>query len=192
MKAPRASSASSHSARDQRAAPLSQSLDPAPDLAATFALTVLDGACIGRGWQGTTLTGSLRGIRADLALWRPARRRKCIWEHVLHAAYWKYAIARALVDGELEPFPRAPSNWPALPAPADEKAWKHDRALLAHFHDVVRAATASIPPEMYFVRRAGRQWAPAQYIAGAAAHDAYHTGQIQLLKRLATETGISR
>ncbi len=34
------------------------------------------------------------------AAWRPQADRHNIWEHVLHAAYWKYTVKRRLLWGE--------------------------------------------------------------------------------------------
>lgn len=146
----------------------------------------LDGAFAGRGWHGTTLTGSLRGLTPAQALRRPGRGRRCIWEIVLHAAYWKYA-ARCRITGTRPAggFPRSPANWPALPAPATAAAWRADVRLLKAMHAELRDAVAAIPPRRLAARTPSGAWRLAELIHGAAAHDAYHTGQIQLIKRLA-------
>ncbi len=155
----------------------------------------LDGAFLGKGWQGPTLTGSLRGVSATQALWRPGKGRKSIWEQALHAAYWKWTIARILAvaahgvehaESKFSTFPRSPSNWPALPERCDEPAWKRDRALLASVHRILIEQASAIPARRMLDRPSPKhKYAIGFYIAGAAAHDAYHTGQIQLLKRLA-------
>ncbi|QOI99231.1 MAG: DinB family protein [Phycisphaeraceae bacterium] len=157
------------------------------DPIAAFVAVVLDGSFTGQGWQGPTLSGSLRGVSSEQAQWSPSKSRKSIWRHVLHAAYWKHAVARALDPTDETAFPRRPSNWPNLPPKPDEKAWKADRALLAEMHDRLRRAAASIDTGLIHTRPRGRKWTYAQYLAGAAAHDAYHLGQIQLLKRLSRE-----
>jgi len=145
----------------------------------------LDGAFTGRGWQGTTLTGALRGLTAPQALRRPARGRHCIWEIVLHAAYWKYAV-RCRITGARPPggFARAPSNWPALPRPASEAAWRRDMRLLKEEHARLRDAVAALSPRSLAARTPSGAWRVGQMVFGVAAHDAYHTGQIQLIKRL--------
>jgi hypothetical protein len=48
------------------------------------------------------------------------------------------------------------------------------------------AAVAALPPNRLGARSPTGQWTYAQMIAGVAAHDAYHTGQIQLIKKLRT------
>jgi hypothetical protein len=138
-----------------------------------------------RGWHGTTLRGALRGVTPSLALWRPGPKRPTIWQLVLHAAYWKYAVRRRLTGmGETGGFPRKPSNWPAMPARPDLKAWKADVALLEQEHRLLVDAIAALPPEMLGRLSPKRKWTYAEEIHGVAAHDAYHCGQIQLIKKL--------
>jgi len=57
----------------------------------------LDEAFDRKGWHGANLRGSIRGMAADTAAWRPAPGRHNIWEIVVHAAYWKYAVRRRLL-----------------------------------------------------------------------------------------------
>jgi uncharacterized damage-inducible protein DinB len=147
-------------------------------------LDALDRAFDRKGWHGTTLRGALRGLAVETALFRPAPGRHNAWELLLHAAYWKYAVRRRLAGGAHNSFPRKPSNWPALPSPADGAALARDLALLGEEHERLREAVAAFPPGR-LDEPIGKPWTPAQLIQGATAHDLYHTGQIQLLKRLA-------
>jgi hypothetical protein len=145
----------------------------------------LDGAFTGRGWHGTTLSGSLRGVTPARAARRPARGRHCIWEIVLHAAYWKYAVRCRLTGSRpAGGFPRAPSNWPAVPRPATDAAWRADVRLLKTMHAELRDAVATLSPRRLAERTPSGAWRVAETVYGVAAHDAYHTGQIQLIKRL--------
>jgi DinB superfamily len=139
----------------------------------------------GTAWHGgPTSVGALRGVTAAQARWVPGRGRHSIWELTLHIAYWDYAVRRHL-EPDVPRFARSPANWPALPERPDERAWARDRALLADEHArLVRAVGRfsdrrwnRVPPE-------GRRWRYGEMIVGALAHEVYHTGQIQLLKRL--------
>jgi hypothetical protein len=147
-------------------------------------LEILDQNFDGRSWVGTPLRGALRGLTPRQLLWRPAPRRHCIWEVALHAAYWKYAVRRRIERGARGAFPRRPSNWPKLPARPDAKAWKADLALLAAEHRSLRETVARLSPERLGERSPKQAWTLCDQIHGVAAHDVYHTGQIQLLKRL--------
>ena len=134
-------------------------------------------------WHGTTLRGALRGLKPATALFRPAPDRHNIWEYVLHAAYWKYIARRRLADGPK--FPRRPSDWPRVPDDPTAKALKADLELLTEEHDRLRAGVAKFPARRLADRPTEKGPTYAQLILGVAAHDLYHTGQIQLLKRLA-------
>jgi len=145
----------------------------------------IEASFAGKAWQGPTLTGSLRGVTPRVALFRPARGRECIWEQVLHAAYWKYIVANTLSGSEAAGLGRSPANWPAVPEVPDVKAWKKDLALLRAMHERVIKAVEGLDTNRLDERPAGKKVRLVQFAAGIAAHDAYHTGQIQLLKRLA-------
>lgn len=142
---------------------------------------------LGRGgWHGgPTAAGALRGVSAADAVWRPAPGRKSIWDLTLHIAYWRYAVRRRLTREPTGGFPRAPANWPRVPAEPSTAAWRADVALLKTEHQRLVAAVASVPPRRYGeVLPGGKQWTVGELILGIAQHDAYHVGQIQMLKRL--------
>lgn len=146
-------------------------------------LDALDRGFDRKGWHGTGLRGSLRGITPRQALWRAGPGRPTIWQLLLHTAYWKYAVRRRLTGAAIGSFGRAPSNWPRLPEPTDAAALRRDIAFLEQEHRLLRAAIRAFPAAA-LTRRRGSTWTPAQEIQGVIAHDLYHTGQIQLLKRL--------
>jgi hypothetical protein len=149
-------------------------------------LKILDQAFDHHAWHGTNLRGSLRGLSAREAAWRPGRGRHNIWELALHCAYWKYAIRRRLLDEKRGAFAVNGSNFFARPADARERdqAWRADIALLEEEHLRLRAAVAAFPPKRLHLRTAPNGWTWFETIAGGASHDLYHAGQIQLLKRM--------
>lgn len=160
----------------------SQSKAPSPLIA--LLLRVLDQAYDQKSWHGTTLRGSLRGLTAGEVLWRPGPNRHNIWELTLHTAYWKYIVRRRLAGDSVGSFERKPSNWPDIPEPADGSAWKRDVSFLESEHRKLRDLVAGLRPEALQVRSPRGVWTAAEEIHGVAAHDLYHTGQIQLIKRL--------
>jgi DinB family protein len=147
-------------------------------------LEVVDQAFDQKAWHGTTLRGSLRGLTPEEAVWRPAPGRHNIWELALHTAYWKYAVSRRLAGEAIGSFGRKPSNWPAVPELANSRAWKRDVALLESEHRKLREVVGGLRPAQLDLRSPRGVWTNAQEIHGVAAHDLYHTGQIQLIKRL--------
>lgn len=153
------------------------------DPAVGLLLDALDEAFDRKSWHGPNLHASVRGLTAAQAAWRPATMRHNIWEIAVHAAYWKYAVRRTLTGVPRGSFPLKGSNW-FLRDGADAAAWRHDLQLLADEHRELRDAVAAIVPDRLgsVARRGGITY--AALIRGVAAHDVYHAGQIQLLKRL--------
>jgi hypothetical protein len=146
-------------------------------------LRALDEAYDHRAWHGTNLRGSLRGLTAAQALWRPAPGRHNIWEEVLHAAYWKYAVRQRLIGGKRGAFPLKGSNWFRSPDSAGSKEWNEAVLLLQQTHDALRQTAAQFPAAR-LNRAVHGPWPAFDAILGVAFHDIYHAGQIQLLKRL--------
>jgi hypothetical protein len=157
-----------------------QAVDPRIELL----LEILDQAFDRKGWHGTTLRGALRGVTAAQALWRPGPDRHNVWELTIHAAYWKYAVRRRLAGEAAGSFERKPSNWPDIPDPPDLKAWRKDIALLETEHGKLRQVVSGLSAADLERRSPKGVWTYAEEIHGVAAHDLYHTGQIQLIKRL--------
>ena len=145
-------------------------------------LAGLDEAFDRKSWHGPNLRGSIRGLDAAAASSRPGPGRHNIWELAVHAAYWKYAVWSRITGAKRGSFALPGSNWierPAAGCEPDAGAWRADVALLAAEHRKLRAAVASL---------AGAPLADRdqmlRLVRGVAAHDLYHAGQIQLLKRL--------
>jgi hypothetical protein len=150
-------------------------------------LRALDQAYDHRSWHGTNLRGSIRGVPVGLASWRPAPRRHNIWEIVVHAAYWKYATWRRLTDAPRGSFPHKGSDWfvrPVVSAGPSESVWRADIALLATMHRSLRAAVAGLSAADLSRKPKGGTTTREFLLTGIAAHDLYHAGQIQLLKKL--------
>jgi hypothetical protein len=148
-------------------------------------LFLIDTAYDHASWHGPNLRGSLRGVTPRQAAWRPAPGRHNIWELAVHAAYWKYVAWRRLTGSKRGSFPLAGSNWLPRPQEASVKAWRGDLALLEEIHRTLRDVVAALPPAA-LDRASGQRGVSNRALAtGVAAHDLYHAGQIQLLKRLA-------
>jgi hypothetical protein len=123
-------------------------------------------------------------VSAEQAAWRPAPDRHNVWELALHAAYWKYASRRRLTGEKRGAFPAGGSNWFRRPESATEKAWRADLALLDREHRRLRAAVAATPASRLSSVSKGSRHRIDTLVYGIAAHDVYHAGQIQLVKRL--------
>jgi hypothetical protein len=150
----------------------------------TQLLFLIDTAYDQVSWHGPNLRGSLRGVTPPQASWRPAPGRHNIWELAVHAAYWKYAAWRRLTGAKRGSFPLAGSNFLERPVEMTLSAWRADLALLDEMHRTLRAAVAELAPADLDRPSAQRGVTNRALATGVAAHDLYHAGQIQLLKRL--------
>ncbi len=147
-------------------------------------LQAYDQAYDKRSWHGTSLRGSVRGLPLEVAEWRPHPGRHNIREVVQHAAYWKYAVWRRLQGGKRGSFPLKGSNWFPCADSVTEAMWKEDVALLDRFHKLLREAITQLRDDQLPRRIKGSKSSAFTLITGITAHDLYHAGQIQLLKRL--------
>jgi hypothetical protein len=122
-----------------------------------------------------------------LAAWRPAVGRHNIWELIVHAAYWKYVTWRRLTGAKRGSFPVTGSNFISRPSEQTRRALRDDLALLEEMHRLLRGAAAAVRPGDLDTASAQRGVTKRALLTGVAAHDLYHAGQIQLLKRLARD-----
>jgi len=144
-------------------------------------LAFVDEAFDRKAWHGPTLFGSIRGVTAAAAEWRPAPGRHNIRELTVHAAYWKYAVRRRLTGDKRGSFALTGSNWFD---PDPSRSWQQDVRLLVDEHRKLRAAIAAFPASALGKPVDARRQTAVYTMRGIAAHDLYHAGQIQLLKRL--------
>ena len=148
------------------------------------ALELIDEAFEKKAWHGPNLRGTIRGLSAADAAWRPGPGRHSIQELVAHAAYWKYAVRRRLSGDKRGSFTLPGSNWFPRPDRADEAAWRADVRLLGTEHRLLRAVVAGLRDRDLDRAAAGHRTTVRVLVRGIAAHDLYHAGQISLLKRL--------
>jgi uncharacterized damage-inducible protein DinB len=140
-----------------------------------------------RSWHGTNLLGSVRGLPHRDASWRPGEGRHNIWEIVVHAAYWKYTVYRQLTGEARGSFALKGSNWFARTAGDSEELFKADVSMLKQYHRKLLEAVLTFPAASYGKLASGKKNTYRDLVVGIAAHDLYHAGQIQLLKRLKTK-----
>ncbi len=137
-----------------------------------------------RSWHGTNLLGSMRGLKPDLAAWRPGKGRHNIWELIVHTAYWKYVVNRRITGAKRGSFPIKGSNFITRPVEKTQAALKQDIRLLQDCHETLLSTVSGLRPSDLDKTPRDSEFSLRGLIMGIAAHDLYHAGQIQLLKRL--------
>jgi len=147
-------------------------------------LHALDHAYDTTSWHGPNLRGAIRGLSHVEAARRPAKGRHNVWELVLHCAYWKYTVRRRMTGEKRGSFPLEGSNFFERDAKDGAARWKADVALLDEVHRSLRAEVARFPAKDWGKRLKGSRWTYRDTVAGVAAHDLYHAGQMRLVKVL--------
>jgi uncharacterized damage-inducible protein DinB len=137
-------------------------------------------------WHGPSAREVLDGVTATAAAARPVPRAHSIWELVLHLIAWRGEVARRVEGGE--PAEPVEGDWPPV-VETSEAAWVRTRARLEESHERLLAALRTLPEGRLddpVSRRGDPAGSGVTYhvmLHGVAQHDAYHLGQVSLLKR---------
>lgn len=141
----------------------------------------------GPTWHGAALAENLEGINAEQAASRPLPDAHSVWEIVRHMTGWTNEVARRLEGGD--PGLPAKGDWPAV-GRISEQAWARARQELGEAHAALAAAVLRVPEARWRDRVGGPRDAPlgtgvshAAMLAGLLQHDAYHGGQVGLLRK---------
>jgi len=141
----------------------------------------------GDTWHGSPVTQILRGVTAAQAAARPIPRGHSIWELVLHMTSWKNEVRRR-IEGAPAGEPQE-GDWPSVGDPTDAR-WAEARAGLDRAHAALAAAVRALSESKVFaptndprVRETGAGVSHYTLLHGLVQHDAYHAGQIAILKK---------
>ena len=145
----------------------------------------------GPAWHGPALAELLRDVDPATAAGRPLPGAHSIWEIVLHLTAWTREVARRLQGHPAGAPPEG--DWPEVGPPSAE-CWSAARADLAAAHAELGRALGAFP-EHRLDEPAGTPGDAtpgvtyAVMLSGLLQHDAYHGGQIALLKKVARTAG---
>lgn len=145
----------------------------------------------GDPWHGGSVREILEDVTAREASARPIPGGHTIHEIVLHMAAWRGEARSRLLGGK--PGQPAEGDWPEAAAD-DERSWKAALDALAKAHRELLEALArfdeaklDLPAGLVRDPAEGTGLSYAVVLHGVAQHDAYHAGQIALLKRAVRE-----
>jgi uncharacterized damage-inducible protein DinB len=147
----------------------------------------------GDAWHGPSLREVLDGVDAAAATRRPVPNAHSIWELTHHLAAWTREVVRRL-RGAVAGMP-AEGNWVDA-SDASEDAWRRLRASLDAARDELLAALAELPAdrlddrvrELQLDGSPGGEVTLRLMLVGLAEHNAYHGGQIALLRKALAPT----
>jgi uncharacterized damage-inducible protein DinB len=141
----------------------------------------LERSVSGPMWHGPALSDLLDGVTAEQAAARPVPGAHSIWELVLHATAWT-EIARERLAGSAKANPTPDEDWPPV-NDASADAWRAAIERLKEAHRELAADTARMDDSTLIGRVPGKDHSVLVMMHGIIEHDAYHGGQIAILKR---------
>ena len=143
----------------------------------------------GDPWHGSPLKGILAGVTAEQAARKPPNGAHSIWELVLHVTAWRNEVARR-ATGAPAGEPEA-GDWPDVGDPTPQR-WNAALAALDESHQRLVTVTRTLPDQRLLQpandtrdRALGAGVTYYELLHGIVQHDAYHAGQIALLKKMA-------
>jgi uncharacterized damage-inducible protein DinB len=133
-------------------------------------------------WYGPTLLETLAGVDAGTAAAHPIAGAHSIWEIVHHIIYTQRLLLRRL-SGEPVPW-NHDEDWPAAPQPT-KQAWRQTLDALMMGETELQTAIAGFPEARLDEPIDTHGTSAYRNLHGHAEHNAYHAGQIVLLRRMA-------
>lgn len=138
---------------------------------------------VGPAWYGPALEALLGDLSAEEAAQKPLRGQHSIWELVLHLRAWRSFVAERLQAHHGFDIPLdSVADWPAVPHPS-AAAWTDAQAGLRREGARLQALLADATTDLLVEDVFGKSYPYHTMLMGLAQHDAYHAGQIALLKR---------
>lgn len=136
----------------------------------------------GEAWHGPAVLELLADVTPAQAASRPIPGVHSIWELVLHLTSDYFLVLRRMAGDGRGLLPD--EGWPLCPAPTREN-WQETIAELKRLSQQLRDAVRDFPAERLDELLVPESpWTAYVQFLGVTQHNAYHAGQIALLKRV--------
>ena len=142
----------------------------------------------GDPWHGSPVKAILNGVTHEQAAQRPPNGAHSIWEIVLHMTGWRTEVARR-ATGEPAGEPEG-GDWPAAGA-ATAARWQAALGALDEAHQNLANVVRGLSDERMLQptndprnRELGTGVSYYELLHGIVQHDAYHAGQIAIIKKI--------
>lgn len=137
----------------------------------------------GDAWHGPSLREILESVMMEEAMQRPIPAAHNIWELVLHITSWINITKRRITGGQPEPLEN--EDWPHT-GPFSEGNWTAARDALIESHERLIEIVAALSDADLMSNVPQGKRTVSNMLHGVAQHDAYHGGQISILKKAVT------
>ena len=142
----------------------------------------------GDPWHGSPIKDVLRGITHEQAARRPPNGAHSIWELVLHMTGWRNEVARR-ATGEPAREPAA-GDWPSIGDPTATR-WQETLAAFDAAHERLTTVVRGLSDQRMLQptndprnRELGTGVSYYELLHGIVQHDAYHSGQIAIVRKI--------
>lgn len=132
-------------------------------------------------WHGSALAELLGDVTAAQAAQRVIPGAHTIWELVLHVTSWTEIVRERLV-GSAKGEPTPEEDWPPVRDTSAE-AWRTAVERLKEAHRELAADVSKLGDSDLIGRVPGKDHTVLTMMHGIVEHDAYHGGQIAILKK---------
>ncbi len=132
-------------------------------------------------WHGPALTDLVGDVSAAQASEHPIPGAHSIWELVLHVTAWT-EIARERLVGSAKGEPTPEEDWPPV-SDSSPEAWRTAVVRLKDAHREFAADVAKLGDSDLVGRVPGKDHTVLTMLHGIVEHDAYHGGQVAILKK---------
>ncbi len=130
-------------------------------------------------WVGTNFKDTLHGVTAVHAAGAVAANGNSFWQLTNHIIYWRTTVVKRLT-GSLNP---PPFKDFLLPNGVTDGNWKQTLLDFEAAYHALRSAVHAVKEEQLDKPTVRKDQTCYQLILGCLQHDAYHLGQLVLLKR---------
>lgn len=134
----------------------------------------------GPSWHGPTLVELLADVTEEEAAKIVFMNVHTIWEIVLHATAWKRAVVRRLTGEKVQL--KGEDDWPPVVDP-NSRAWRDALAELDAAHAALESRVRQMTEKDVDQNAPGQEVTLYRTVHGIMEHDAYHAGQIAIMKK---------
>ncbi|MBK8980942.1 MAG: hypothetical protein IPM38_01155 [Ignavibacteria bacterium] len=137
----------------------------------------------GNRWQPGILQLT-EDLNFKQAVWVPGKNKNSIWKIVMHSNFWKQYIFSIDAGKPFSNEEKHSGDWRDVPSKPDESKWQDEIDLMIITHKKMKALVLKLGMELFNQRKSF-----SVFVRENISHDAYHAGQIGLLRSL---QGISK
>ena len=146
-------------------------------------IQLLTEAYNGKPWTGVSILDVINDITPDEAIFRESPDNKNVFDYVWHIVSWRrFAIERLAGNDSYDIALNSDLDWTNNLKPSQNQ-WLQLREILSATQVILLRRLAQAPPSLLAQQVAGKDYTYFTMLNGIVQHDAYHLGQIAMVKK---------